>query len=80
MKDLMFVLSSVLTFEQIVEKLKEAVQEHSIIPNDKNRSSISFYCAMILSKDAVDAKGIDSVIKETDELERLKERLNTKDN
>lgn len=80
MQDLMLVLSSVMTFEQIVEKLEQDIAAYKADPNEKTKSGISFYCAMILSKEAVESKGLDQMSKELSEMERIKERLNTKDN
>lgn len=80
MQNIMLVLSSVMTFEQILEKLNEAILQYNIAPGDEKKHSVAFYAAMILSKETVERHGLDKSCQDLEEVGRIKERLNTKEN
>lgn len=44
MQDIMLVLSSVMTFEQILEKLNEAILQYNIAPRRGKKAFCCFLC------------------------------------
>ena len=65
MKDLMLIFAEVLTKEEIIKQLDEALQKYKAEPTEENEKGVEIYSMILLSKRAVteDKDGAMGVIK-----------------
>lgn len=75
-KDLMLIVASAMPEEMIVEQLQEALTAHKIAPTEKTKSRLGMYCMMFASKEMTDKFGIEDMMKKTEQVNKIYDRLN----
>lgn len=74
-RDLMFIAANILSREDIVEKLQEAISEWQLVKTKESLTQLEFFCTLITFKDIIEHMGgIENVLKkarETDAHEKL---------
>lgn len=75
-KDLMLILGAAIPEEIIIDQLSEALTQHKITPSKDSKERLEMYCMLLLSKTATEKHGLEKIMKETSEVQKIHERLN----
>lgn len=72
MKNLGLILASLMTNEQIIEKIEEGITLYKIDPSKKNLDAIKVASSLLLGKHTVDSdpKGLEGVMNQMEKLEK----------
>lgn len=81
MKELLLILSSVMEFDEMLDRLKKSIDDYKANPTEEGKKMIQIDCSLILSKEAVDqsgsgAEGVASVMKKMSDHERMDKIFN----
>jgi hypothetical protein len=80
MEELMLILAGAMPFEQLVESLRLDIEKYQQNPIEENKKGIEFYCFMLISKGAVNAKGYDQVMKDFEDIKEAKKVVDRMNN
>ena len=75
-QELMLIMAKALPIEMIIEKLAEAATECKITMTEDAKKSVSMYAMLFLSKEVVEAKGLEKTMEDAARATRIHERTN----
>lgn len=69
----MLFIAEATPFEQLVEMLKEKIQEYEMNPTPETKSGVEFICVILATKEAVNGMGgIEKTLKRIEDIETAK--------
>lgn len=78
-KDLLIMIASVLPEEMILDEIEKNLQEYKLLKSKENKEKAQMYMHMWLTKEMANEFGTEKLIKDINNVARLHESLQTKD-
>lgn len=75
LEKLSMMLADVMSRDVLVEKLKEAIDEYTLLKTDETYKSVEFYSHMIMVKSVVQVGGLEKAMEDMDRVSKASDLL-----
>lgn len=69
-------LGNIMPEEMLLEQMEEALTNHKLIKSEDSKGRLRVVCMLFLAKEAGEKEGIDAVMKRSDQIDKIYERMN----
>ncbi len=76
-RDILLLMTQICSEEELIDQLESALKEYRVFKSNEKKKYLRLMCLLVAGKETVDKKGADAVGKEMEQVDRIKERMNS---